>query len=818
MKTNLLLACCLCLSLQIQAQSGIVYYPGAPTSAIDVCSDGNMLSYGLDYVTKSNLDGSLIWQTPDLGDAFGEFPAHPSPDHNIYELADGRIIVFGFRKVYEISSEGELLSETLIADDGGRIVHTQQDDHGFQILIESLLPYPMEDNFIYKAITFAFEERFSYAFPLEFYIRGMSMKCEGADTKIMLHTMIGIENVLECYSLDTLGTIHAHVTIPDEVNDEFDSKFINDQLYTMADIASELQIRSYDEDFNLLWTIAVPGGYQKDTIINIIELTSGNLIALNTFYEYDGGELISTQKLELFSPDGTHLGSTPEFLRSASMDFYPSDMELIDDNLIAISGSIGVLFEGSYENCIIYVDTTGTISYIYYTGQVYEDANGNGILDGSEVVYPFAQVDVSTIPFPIFSDETGFYSYFVTGTTETVATRDIEPYWDLTDPLSYTYPIVDPALYGTVVENQDFRMSYSVPALDLEVHVGDYFDELPVLDDDTTNRYVALSVTNLGNQFEELSTLVVELEDYMDIQSATPPPTSITGSTVTWEISDFSPLTSRDYQINYRIYYDPALVGTFYTISAEVTTTGSDVYTPNNTCLVTEEYLYAFDPNNIVVYPAGEGPTGLIDISTEWLQYTINFQNTGTGVAHNVVLIDSLDNNIDPASIQILNYSHPLAIELIAPNVYKFTFSDINLQPETINYGQSMGSVTYKAKLNPGLPIGTVITNSAGIYFDLNEPVITNTVMNTLDIMEAVAEPDIHTLSVYPNPAETVLHISIPENLVNAKLLSISSLDGKLVYQQQNPGTGIVEVSVSQLTSGLYIISCDDYITTFIKQ
>ena len=90
--------------------------------------------------------------------------------------------------------------------------------------------------------------------------------------------------------------------------------------------------------------------------------------------------------------------------------------------------------------------------------------------------------------------------------------------------------------------------------------------------------------------------------------------------------------------------------------------------------------------------------------------------------------------------------------------------------------------------------------------------------MNTLDIMEAVAEPDIHTLSVYPNPAETVLHISIPENLVNAKLLSISSLDGKLVYQQQNPGTGIVEVSVSQLTSGLYIISCDDYITTFIKQ
>lgn len=818
MKTNLLLACCVCLSLQIQAQSGIVYYPGAPTSAIDVCSDGNMLSYGLDYVTKSNHDGTLIWQTPDLGGLFGEFLPHPSPDHNIYELADGRIIVFGDRKVYEISSTGDLLSETLITDTGGKIIHTQQDDHGFQILVQSLLPYPMADNLFYKAITFTFEERFSFALPLENYVMGMSMKCEGADTKIMLHTIIGIENVLECYSLDTLGTINAHVIIPNEVDLEFDSEFINDQIYTKAEFETELQINSYDEDFNLLWTIAVPAGYQKDSIFNILELPSGNLIALNSFYAFDGGDLVSTQKFELLSPDGTHLGSTPEFLRSGSMDFYPSDMELIDDNLIAISGSIGILFEGGYESCIIYVDTTGTISYIYYTGQVYEDANGNGILDGSEIVYPFAQVDVSTIPFPIFSDETGFYSYFVSGTTETVATRDIEPYWDLTDPLSYTYPIIDPALYGTVVENQDFRISYSVPALDLEVHVGDYFDELPVLDDDTTNRYVALSVTNLGNQLEELSTLVVELEDYMDIQSATPSPTSITGSTVTWEISDFSPLTSRDYQINYRIYFDPTLVDTYYTISAEVNTTGTDVYLPNNTCSVTDQYQYAFDPNNIVVYPEGEGPTGLIDISTEWLQYTINFQNTGTGVAHNVVLIDTLDNNIDPSSIQVLNYSHPLTIELIAPNVYKFSFYNINLQPETMNYDYSMGSVTYKAKINPGLPIGTVITNSAGIYFDLNAPVITNTVMNTLDLIQAVAELPEGDLSIYPNPAHATLFVSIPECLANAKAMTVYAADGQMVYQMQNPGAGIKQVPIANLSPGMYLISCDYYKSTFIKQ
>src|SRR5690606_23079301 len=68
----------------------------------------------------------------------------------------------------------------------------------------------------------------------------------------------------------------------------------------------------------------------------------------------------------------------------------------------------------------------------------------------------------------------------------------------------------------------------------------------------------------------------------------------------------------------------------------------------------------AFDPNDKIVYPAGEGIHGGIGDDVEWLDYTVRFQNTGNDTATTVVIADQLSPHLDHGSIQILGHSHPL--------------------------------------------------------------------------------------------------------------------------------------------------------------
>jgi hypothetical protein len=61
-----------------------------------------------------------------------------------------------------------------------------------------------------------------------------------------------------------------------------------------------------------------------------------------------------------------------------------------------------------------------------------------------------------------------------------------------------------------------------------------------------------------------------------------------------------------------------------------------------------------------------------------------------------------------------------------------FTFDGIQLPDSGANEPESHGFVTFRASPLEGTPSGTTIANTAEIYFDLNAPVITNTVSNLL--------------------------------------------------------------------------------------
>jgi hypothetical protein len=138
------------------------------------------------------------------------------------------------------------------------------------------------------------------------------------------------------------------------------------------------------------------------------------------------------------------------------------------------------------------------------------------------------------------------------------------------------------------------------------------------------------------------------------------------------------------------------------------------------------------DPNDKSVSPNGCGPNHLIP--PQDLTYTVRFHNVGAGPAHQVVIRDDLDPNLDPASVRILGASHTVTdVRVLPPSGLLVTFGGIELPADQFDPAGSQGFVVFRASPKPGLSAGTSLSNFADVYFDNNPPVTTNAVVNTLN-------------------------------------------------------------------------------------
>ncbi len=140
----------------------------------------------------------------------------------------------------------------------------------------------------------------------------------------------------------------------------------------------------------------------------------------------------------------------------------------------------------------------------------------------------------------------------------------------------------------------------------------------------------------------------------------------------------------------------------------------------------------SYDPNDKTGYPLGVSedhfimPNGKID-------YVIRFQNTGTDTAFNIVVRDTLSQNLNIYSVQTGVSSHNYSFRMYDQNILEWTFSNIMLPDSNNNEVLSHGFLTFSVFQQPNLPDGTIINNSADIYFDFNDPVITNQTTHTIN-------------------------------------------------------------------------------------
>ncbi len=144
------------------------------------------------------------------------------------------------------------------------------------------------------------------------------------------------------------------------------------------------------------------------------------------------------------------------------------------------------------------------------------------------------------------------------------------------------------------------------------------------------------------------------------------------------------------------------------------------------------EVIGSYDPNDKQVFPTGITANKYIKPDDE-LEYLIRFQNTGNDTAFKVVIRDTIQTGvIDIATLTSGASSHDYTFNIYGHGIAEWTFDNILLPDSNVNEPGSNGFVQFKAKLLPNIAPGTIVTNSADIYFDFNAPVATNEVWNTM--------------------------------------------------------------------------------------
>jgi uncharacterized repeat protein (TIGR01451 family) len=233
----------------------------------------------------------------------------------------------------------------------------------------------------------------------------------------------------------------------------------------------------------------------------------------------------------------------------------------------------------------------------------------------------------------------------------------------------------------------------------------------------------------------------------------------------------------------------------------------NDSYLGNNLDTICGVILNSYDPNEKLV----DKPMNIDPNQVEEFEYVIHFQNDGNYDAMDVVVQDTIASNLDLSSFKYVGSKHGVATSInTTTRVVTFSFNDINLGQSSVDLDASQGFVVYSISENAGLAEGSVIENTAYIYFDFNPPIVTNTTYNINQLPLGLNESKNELITLYPNPAEDKVQFS--GALV--KEIAIYDLTGKLILETTTVLNN--EVSLNTIQTGVYqvILKTENNIST----
>ena len=524
---------------------------------------------------------------------------------------------------------------------------------------------------------------------------------------------------------------------------------------------------------------------------------------LETSYDY--GETFLSRQLDGFENNGPvfikadHLGNiylySEKSIHMSSddgqnwLDITPDFPELVSINDLNVS----------YDN-YIYLATTG-MGILKYKSQlaapkglkiiVYDDLNKNCLRDNGEPSVPIGKVVVNDL-YVRELDDNGDASFRLHTIQNKVSL------------------VINESLYETCQEFYDVTLDDDETELSIPLKAKKYCAEVeasisaPFLRRCFDNTYYG-QVCNNGNIEAEDVVAKVKLDPYFDLKETSVPIVSHIGDELVLDIKNLKAGECTSFSIKINLSCDAAL-GQEHCMEIDATssTKNCNEITSRVTYLDCQENVGSYDPNDKSIFVNGVKNKEYVEQGDK-VEYMIRFQNTGNDTAFTVKIQDPISSKFDVSSIVPVAASHEYTWS-VENGVLNVTFDHILLVDSFKNEPLSHGFIKFEIALNRSTERNQDVSNLAGIFFDFNEPVITNEVITPVGKPVSTYDPNENPISLYPNPTNDIIHITNSNTSFKDAQIIIYNESGKIAMTTGLQAGSNRQIDVSSLSSGFYII------------
>jgi uncharacterized repeat protein (TIGR01451 family) len=391
---------------------------------------------------------------------------------------------------------------------------------------------------------------------------------------------------------------------------------------------------------------------------------------------------------------------------------------------------------------------------------------------GNSYLFPVNYTDTHDLSFQIDSNYTGFYTTIATYNDFLIAQNS--------GITTYYFPIVNTVLYS-----------------DVAISVSPNTHAVPGFSQTNT-----ISYTNSGTTAAN-GTITLNHSSNVSISNISETGAITTPTGFTFDYLNLQPMESRTIDVVYSIPVIPSVsLGDLVITDASISSASTEANLSNNVFQLNEIIVGSFDPNDIMESHGEEIEINQFSTS-DYLYYTIRFQNTGTANANKIKVKDLLPSGLDKESIVMINASHNYTLTR-TDNELEWFFDNIFLVPQIVSDELSQGFITFKIKPTAGFTTGTIIENTAEIYFDYNPAIVTNTFQTEFVNTLGIDKNTISNFVIYPNPTNDILSIQNKENSIITKVNVIDIL-GKTILSSKYEVSN-VSIDLSSLNSGIYFV------------